>query len=218
MSGYWARKAQSYNSSGKQTRYYNRDNKQTATSTTPPPPLGSLFKTLRVNDLDHDPDNQHSATIQDCKVIASYNWLDTSLSEPTILIPGLFPLLHHFFPPQLFPNTNTNNPQRQTPTLVPTQPNPPTPRGQRHLLPRPQRRPLPFAPTRARSGVLLTVPAPGGSGVSTPLARHRRLQQYARQPPAVRARPGQDIPDPGREGRPNGLFRAQREFTYRNDP
>ncbi|EGO56094.1 hypothetical protein NEUTE1DRAFT_146870 [Neurospora tetrasperma FGSC 2508] len=66
MSSYWARKAQSYNSSGKQSRYFSKQTRP-STPATPPPPLGPLLKSLRVNDLDNDPNNQHSATIQDCK-------------------------------------------------------------------------------------------------------------------------------------------------------
>ena len=58
----------------------------------PSPPLGQLLATLSDIDLT-DPSDlyEYPAKISSCKDVASYNWLNEQ--EPTILVPGLQPLL-----------------------------------------------------------------------------------------------------------------------------
>lgn len=58
----------------------------------PSPPLGQVLATLSDIDLTN-PSNLYGypAKISSCKDVASYNWLNEQ--EPTILVPGLQPLL-----------------------------------------------------------------------------------------------------------------------------
>lgn len=54
---------------------------------TPSPPLGTLIREFRVDDIDETAETlREKAVISDCTPIASYSWLNTR--EPTILIPG----------------------------------------------------------------------------------------------------------------------------------
>ncbi|KAK3949503.1 hypothetical protein QBC32DRAFT_326938 [Pseudoneurospora amorphoporcata] len=90
MSSYWERKAQAYISQGSKG---NSGRRTSSTPATPPPPLGPLIRSIRVSDLDDaSTQYQHSATIEGCEAVASYNWLGTDLSKPDILIPGKPPL------------------------------------------------------------------------------------------------------------------------------
>ncbi len=60
------------------------------TSTTPPPPLGRLIQTLISTDVAVEAAKYiDTARIEDCELVASYNWLDRA--EPTILVPGIEP-------------------------------------------------------------------------------------------------------------------------------
>jgi hypothetical protein len=52
-------------------------------SETPDRPLGDLLEEIKLSELTTKSD---PAKISNCKVVASYNWLDTTL--PTILVPG----------------------------------------------------------------------------------------------------------------------------------
>ena len=58
----------------------------------PSPPLGPVLATLNDADLANPSDlYECPAKISSCKDVASYNWLNEQ--EPTILVPGLQPLL-----------------------------------------------------------------------------------------------------------------------------
>lgn len=58
----------------------------------PSPPLGQVLATLSDVDLANPSDlSEYSAKISSCEDVASYNWLNEQ--EPTILVPGLQPLL-----------------------------------------------------------------------------------------------------------------------------
>lgn len=60
---------------------------RTDVSTTPPPPLGKLIQTLAESDLERVVKPYvDKATIQDCSLVASYNWLGKT--DPTMVIPG----------------------------------------------------------------------------------------------------------------------------------
>jgi len=65
----------------------------TVVSSAPVPPLGTLIQSLNKHDLVEDANNYlDRASIQDCELVASYNWLDKS--DPAMLIPGTsLPLL-----------------------------------------------------------------------------------------------------------------------------
>ncbi|KAB5582270.1 hypothetical protein GE09DRAFT_262617 [Coniochaeta sp. 2T2.1] len=61
--------------------------KTTDISSVPAPPLGTLIQSLAKHDLDNDAEAYlDSARIQDCELVASYNWLDKS--DPAMIIPG----------------------------------------------------------------------------------------------------------------------------------
>jgi hypothetical protein len=56
-------------------------------SSVPPPPLGKLIGSLTKYDLEKDARlYTDKASIQDCGLVASYNWLNKS--DSTIVIPG----------------------------------------------------------------------------------------------------------------------------------
>ena len=58
----------------------------------PSPPLGQVLVTLSDVDLANPSDLfEYPAKISSCEDVASYNWLNEQ--EPTILVPGLQPLL-----------------------------------------------------------------------------------------------------------------------------
>lgn len=58
-------------------------------SSVPSPPLGKLIQSLTKHDLEKDARAYiDKASIQDCSVVTSYNWLDKS--NPTIVIPGQY--------------------------------------------------------------------------------------------------------------------------------
>ncbi|KAK4175048.1 hypothetical protein QBC36DRAFT_30004 [Triangularia setosa] len=79
----------------KSRSHYNRRKRDDAATAqvSPPPPLGDLVQTLEISDLDVNLGSKiASPTISDCKLVASYNWLDGMDSVPTILVPGKPPL------------------------------------------------------------------------------------------------------------------------------
>jgi hypothetical protein len=77
------RGARTYQSS---YRYYPKKSTLTGSSV-PAPPLGPLIQTLSKYDLARDAkDHLDKASIQDCSLIASYNWLGKT--DATIVIPG----------------------------------------------------------------------------------------------------------------------------------
>ncbi|OIW23055.1 hypothetical protein CONLIGDRAFT_563280, partial [Coniochaeta ligniaria NRRL 30616] len=89
MSDYWKARGKTYQTSN---RYYQKKSTPhgVCVSSIPPPPLGKLIQSLNKDDLDKDAkDFTDKASIQDCSLVTSYNWLDKS--DPTILIPGTPP-------------------------------------------------------------------------------------------------------------------------------
>jgi hypothetical protein len=53
----------------------------------PAPPLGQLIQSLGKDVLEKDAkDSLEEAKIQNCDVVASYNWLDKT--DPAIILPG----------------------------------------------------------------------------------------------------------------------------------
>jgi len=134
-------------------------------SGTPAPPYGPLVREIRKSDLVPGAEKyKDSATIKDCELVASYNWLDKS--NPTMLIPGKYshkiPLPS--FP--LWPDRPTKipwPPPRQTSEMEPSRCSRRFARRQRHLLPRPQRSPVPVPPAGAgRAGLALGRPQAAG--------------------------------------------------------
>lgn len=86
MTDYWKGRSRTYQSS---YRNYSKTFKPPAdrVSPVPPPPLGKPIQLLDKHDLEKDAASYtDKARIQDCKLVASYNWLDKS--DPTIIIPG----------------------------------------------------------------------------------------------------------------------------------
>jgi hypothetical protein len=49
-------------------------------------PVGKLLLTIRP-DLERTTSKESKLTIEDCRYVASYNWLDRK--DPTILVPGM---------------------------------------------------------------------------------------------------------------------------------
>ncbi|KAB5586293.1 hypothetical protein GE09DRAFT_59099 [Coniochaeta sp. 2T2.1] len=61
--------------------------RSTDVSSSPAPPLGTVIQSLDKHDLEIDAEEHlDKAYIQDCELVASYNWLDKS--SPNIIIPG----------------------------------------------------------------------------------------------------------------------------------
>lgn len=86
MTDYWKGRSRTYQSS---YRNYSKNFKPPAdrVSPVPPPPLGKLIQALDKHDLEKDATSYtDKASIQDCKLVASYNWLDKN--DPTIIVPG----------------------------------------------------------------------------------------------------------------------------------
>jgi hypothetical protein len=72
---------------GMRGSYSNQRPRQTVVQP-PSPPLGPILTTLSGDNLGEPRDlNEHSAVINSCEDIASYNWLNEK--NPTILVPGL---------------------------------------------------------------------------------------------------------------------------------
>ncbi|KAH8907360.1 hypothetical protein BR93DRAFT_928245 [Coniochaeta sp. PMI_546] len=86
MTDYWKGRGRTYQSSN---RYYPKKSMTAAplVPSVPSPPLGKLIQSLNKYDLERDARAYtDKASIQDCTVVTSYNWLDKS--NPTIVIPG----------------------------------------------------------------------------------------------------------------------------------
>lgn len=61
------------------------------------PPVGGLLEYLKPDDFQEDPSSRRfRPVVTDCRVVASYNWLDTA--EPTIAVPGGFDQLGQILP------------------------------------------------------------------------------------------------------------------------
>lgn len=70
---------------------------RTDVSTVPAPPLGKLIQSLDKSDLEKDAERfVDKASIQDCSLVASYNWLGKT--DPTVVIPGQYPSVARCFP------------------------------------------------------------------------------------------------------------------------
>jgi hypothetical protein len=79
------------NSRGRYHAYFNtrRGGLQVGTQPSPLPSatLGPIIQSLSLDDLQKSTKHSSDARITDCKVLASYNWLDKR--SPSIAIPGL---------------------------------------------------------------------------------------------------------------------------------
>lgn len=87
MSTYWNNRG-GYQSSNR--HYPKKPSKLfSAVSSVPSPPLGKLIKSLHKIDLENDAKGYlNNASIKDCSLVASYNWLNKANS--TIVIPGKY--------------------------------------------------------------------------------------------------------------------------------
>jgi hypothetical protein len=84
MSGTWRARRGGYQQSAPRHTY----NQKPIVSSVPVPPLGQLLESLNTADLAKDAkEHRDQASIQDCSLVTSYNWLDKS--DPTMVIPGI---------------------------------------------------------------------------------------------------------------------------------